>query len=89
MLAGILKSEVSIKIMDSFVEMRKFISVNKSLFEKAVTFYFAKILLILCVLCYTNFNSWWLNKMWEKHYENKYLGRWKAEYGWIIKRINV
>ncbi len=57
MLAGILKSEVSIKIMDSFVEMRKFISVNKSLFEKAVTFYFAKILLILCVLCYTNFNS--------------------------------
>ena len=57
MLAGILKSEVSIKIMDSFVEMRKFISVNKSLFEKAVTFYFAKILLILGVLCYTNFNS--------------------------------
>lgn len=57
MLAGILKSEVSIKIMDSFVEMRKFISVNKSLFEKAVTFYFAKILVILCVLCYTNFNS--------------------------------
>ena len=57
MLAGILKSEVSIKIMDSFVEMRKFISVNKSLFEKAVTFYFAKILLILCFLCYTNFNS--------------------------------
>ena len=37
MLSGILKSEVavqaSIKIMDAFVEMRKFISINKSLFE--------------------------------------------------------
>ena len=41
MLSGILKSEVaiqvSIKIMDAFVEMRKFINVNKSLFEKVVT----------------------------------------------------
>lgn len=41
MLSGILKSEVaiqvSIKIMDAFVEMRKFINANKSLFEKVVT----------------------------------------------------
>ena len=41
MLSGILKSEVaiqvSIKIMDAFVEMRKFINSNKSLFEKVVT----------------------------------------------------
>lgn len=41
MLSGILKSEVaiqvSIKIMDAFVEMRKFINGNKSLFEKVVT----------------------------------------------------
>ena len=41
MLSGILKSEVavqvSIKIMDAFVEMRKFINVNKSLFEKVIT----------------------------------------------------
>ena len=41
MLSGILKSEVavqvSIKIMDAFVEMRKFISINKSLFEKVIT----------------------------------------------------
>ena len=37
MLSGILKSEVavqvSIKIMDAFVEMRKFMNINKSLFE--------------------------------------------------------
>ena len=41
MLSGILKSEVavqvSIKIIDAFVEMRKFISINKSLFEKVIT----------------------------------------------------
>ena len=41
MLSGILKSEVavqvSIKIMDAFVEMRKFVSINKSLFEKVIT----------------------------------------------------
>jgi len=41
MLSGILKSEVaiqvSIKIMDAFVEMRKFINVNKNLFEKVIT----------------------------------------------------
>ena len=41
MLSGILKSEVavqvSIKIMDAFVEMRKFISTNKSLFEKVIS----------------------------------------------------
>ena len=40
MLSGILKSEVavqvSIKIIDTFVEMRKFISINKSLFEKVI-----------------------------------------------------
>ena len=37
MLSGILKNEiavqVSIKIMDAFVEMRKFMNINKSLFE--------------------------------------------------------
>ena len=41
MLSGILKSEVavqvSIKIMDAFVEMRKFISINKNLFEKVIS----------------------------------------------------
>ena len=41
MLLGILKSEVavqvSIKIMDAFVEMRKFISINKRLFEKVIS----------------------------------------------------
>ena len=41
MLSGILKSEVavqvSIKIMDAFVEMRKFVRINKSLFEKVIT----------------------------------------------------
>ena len=41
MLSGILKNEiavqVSIKIMDAFVEMRKFVSINKSLFEKVIT----------------------------------------------------
>ena len=41
MLSGILKSEVavqvSIKIMDAFVEMRKFMNINKSLFEKVVS----------------------------------------------------
>ncbi len=41
MLSGILKSEVavqvSIKIMDAFVEMRKFIGINKILFEKVIT----------------------------------------------------
>ena len=41
MLSGILKSEVavqvSIKIMDAFVDMRKFININKSLFEKVIT----------------------------------------------------
>ena len=41
MLSGILKSEiavqVSIKIMDTFVAMRKFVNLNKSLFEKVVT----------------------------------------------------
>ncbi len=46
MLSGILKSEVavqvSIKIMDAFVEMRKFISINKSLFEKVITIENAK-----------------------------------------------
>ena len=40
MLSGILKSEIavqiSIKIMDAFVEMRKFISINNSLFEKVI-----------------------------------------------------
>ena len=40
MLSGILKSEiavqVSIKIMDAFIEMRKFISTNKNLFEKVI-----------------------------------------------------
>ena len=40
MLSGILKSEVavqvSIKIMDAFVEMRKFINTNKNLFEKVI-----------------------------------------------------
>ena len=38
MLSGILKSEVaiqvSIKIMDAFAEMRKFININKNLYEK-------------------------------------------------------
>ncbi len=41
MLSGILKSEVavqvSIKIMDAFVEMRKFININKNLFEKVIS----------------------------------------------------
>lgn len=41
MLSGILKSEVavqvSIKIMDAFVEMRKFININKNLYEKVIT----------------------------------------------------
>ena len=41
MLSGILKSEVavqvSIKIMDAFVEMRKFITINKNLFEKVIS----------------------------------------------------
>ena len=41
MLSGILKTkvavQVSIKIMDAFVEMRKFININKSLFEKVIT----------------------------------------------------
>ncbi len=41
MLSGILKNEiavqVSIKIMDAFVEMRKFMNINKSLFEKVVS----------------------------------------------------
>ena len=41
MLSGILKNEiavqVSIKIMDAFVEMRKFISINKRLFEKVIS----------------------------------------------------
>ena len=40
MLSGILKREIavqiSIKIMDAFVEMRKFISINNSLFEKVI-----------------------------------------------------
>ena len=40
MLSGILKSEVaiqvSIRIMDAFVEMRKFINTNKNLFEKVI-----------------------------------------------------
>ena len=40
MLSGILKSEIavqiSIKILDAFVEMRKFISINNSLFEKVI-----------------------------------------------------
>ena len=40
MLSGILKSEVavqvSIKIMDAFVEMRKFMNTNKTLFEKVI-----------------------------------------------------
>ena len=40
MLSGILKSEIavqiSIKIMDAFVGMRKFISINNSLFEKVI-----------------------------------------------------
>lgn len=40
-LSGILKSEVavqvSIKIIDAFVEMRKFINANNSLFEKVIT----------------------------------------------------
>ena len=40
MLSGILKNEiavqVSIKIMDAFVEMRKFINTNKTLFEKVI-----------------------------------------------------
>lgn len=41
MISGILKTkvavQVSIKIMDAFVEMRKFININKSLFEKVIT----------------------------------------------------
>ena len=41
MLSGILKSEVavqvSIKIIDAFVEMRKFITINKNLFEKVIS----------------------------------------------------
>lgn len=41
MLSGLLKNEiavqVSIKIMDAFVEMRKFINTNKNLFEKVIT----------------------------------------------------
>lgn len=40
MLSGLLKNEiaiqVSIKIMDAFVEMRRFINVNKNLFEKVI-----------------------------------------------------
>ena len=40
MLSGILKSEVaiqvSIKIMDAFVEMRKFININRNLYEKVI-----------------------------------------------------
>ncbi len=40
MLSGLLKNEiavqVSIKIMDAFVEMRKFINTNKDLFEKVI-----------------------------------------------------
>ena len=40
MLSGILKTkvavQVSIKIMDAFVEMRKFININKSLYERNV-----------------------------------------------------
>ena len=40
MLSGILKNEiavqVSIKIMDAFVEMRKFMNTNKTLFEKVI-----------------------------------------------------
>ncbi len=40
MLSGILKSEVavqvSIKIMDAFVEMRKFININKGLYERII-----------------------------------------------------
>ena len=41
MLSGLLKNEiavqVSIKIMDAFVEMRKYINLNKYLFEKVIT----------------------------------------------------
>ena len=41
MLSGLLKNEiavqVSIKIMDAFVKMRKFINTNKDLFEKVIT----------------------------------------------------
>lgn len=41
MLSGLLKNEiavqVSIKIMDEFVEMRKYINLNKYLFEKVIT----------------------------------------------------
>ena len=41
MLSGLLKNEiaiqVSINIMNAFVEMRKFININKSLFEKVIT----------------------------------------------------
>ena len=41
MLSGILKNEiavlVSIKIMDAFVEMRKFININNNLYEKVIT----------------------------------------------------
>ncbi len=40
MLSGLLKNDiavqVSIKIMDAFVEMRKFINTNKNLFEKVI-----------------------------------------------------
>lgn len=40
MLSGLLKNEiaiqVSIKIMDAFVEMRRFVNVNKNLFEKVI-----------------------------------------------------
>ena len=40
MLSGILKSkvavQVSIKIMDAFVEMRKFININKGLYERII-----------------------------------------------------
>ena len=41
MLSGILKNEIAVqvsnKIMDAFVEMRKFMNINKSLFEKVVS----------------------------------------------------
>ena len=41
MLSGLLKNEiavqVSIKIMDAFVEMRKYINLNKYLFERVIT----------------------------------------------------
>ena len=56
MLSGLLRNEiavqVSINIMNAFVEMRKFININKSLFEKEI-FYNSSYLSTF--ICYLNF----------------------------------